>query len=319
MLRSLCCLCLMALLCAGPAFARPDLSEPLEPTVADRGSAFYRFETLEMASLDGQRQYRIWIATPKRAAPASGYPVIYLLDGNAALGALEEQQLADLDERGPPLLVFVGYATELRFDVTARAYDYTPPLPGGKPVIDDLARERRGGGAELFLDLLQQKIKPQVEARAPIDPQRQSLWGHSYGGLLALHCLFTRPQAFQNYIVADPSIWWQDGFILDEEKAFSAPAEAVRLVLLRGLGERPRAKDDAATAARRKAVAAVPEDAAARMAERLAAYPGMQVSYREFADLSHGPMLPVSLFEALRSAAGAVPNDNDNKDTADGR
>ncbi|YCH20540.1 alpha/beta hydrolase [Pseudomonas sp. D1-3] len=293
---------------SGDAMAKPDLSQPLGPTLADKGSAHYRFTRRELASADGQRHYRIWIAIPEQAAPRAGYPVLYLLDGNAALGALQEAQLADLARRGPPVLVFIGYATDLRFDAAARAYDYTPPLPGGEPVIDDIARQRRGGGADVFLDLIEQRIKPLVQAQAPIDRQRQSLWGHSYGGLLTLHALFTRPASFQRYIAADPSLWWQGGFILQEAQAFVARPQPLDLTLLTGgaLHERrPAGNDnDPQVRARREAVAALPANADEQLAEQLAAAGHGPVRYKRYPDLSHGPMLPASLGPALRLGAG---------------
>lgn len=305
-------LCLLVLICLPLlAVAKPDLSQKLGPNIAERGSAFYRFERIELASADGQRQYRIWIGVPQRPAPRGGYPAIYMLDGNAAMDALDEAQLTELDRRGPPVLVAIGYATDLRFDVVARAYDYTPPLPGGQPVIDDLVRERRGGGADVFLQLIEQQIKPAVAARAAIDAQRQTLWGHSYAGLFALHVLFTRPQSFQAYAVADPSLWWQKGFILSEAQSFLASAPSLaesRLLLMRGIGNAedrpPRAGMDAnVVAARREAMASVPADAAQQMSQRLAEVTGMQVHYREFPGLGHGPLLPASLPPALQLAS----------------
>lgn len=305
--RWLSTLLLLLTLC-GAAVAKPDLSQPLGPTLADRGSSHYRFSRQELASVDGQRHYRVWIAIPEQPAPRAGYPVLYLLDGNAALGALQDAQLADLARRGPPVLVFIGYATDLRFDATARAYDYTPPLPGGEPVIDDIARQRRGGGADVFLDLIEQRIKPLVQAQAPIDRQRQSLWGHSYGGLLTLHALFTRPASFQRFIAADPSLWWQGGFILQEAQVFTANPQPFDLTLLTGgaVRERPPAGNDAdpQVRARREAVAALPANAAEQLAEQLAISGHGPVRFRRYPDLSHGPMLPASLGPALRLSAG---------------
>lgn len=303
---------LLALICLPLlALAKPDLSEKLGPNIAERGSAFYRFDTVELSSVDGQRQYRIWIGVPQRPAPHGGYPALYMLDGNAAMDTLDEAQLAALDRRDPPVLVAIGYATDLRFDVVARAYDYTPPLPGAEPVIDDLVRERRGGGADVFLQLIEQRIKPAVAARAPIDGQRQTLWGHSYAGLFALHTLFTRPQSFQAYAIADPSLWWQKGFILSEEQTFLASKPALpggRLLLMRGIGNAedrpPRAGMDAkVVAARREAMASVPADALLQMSQRLAKVPGLQVQYREFPGLGHGPLLAASLPPALQLAS----------------
>jgi len=298
----------MLLTISGAAVAKPDLSQPLGPTLADRGSPHYWFTQQELASADGQRHYRIWIATPEKTAPHAGYPVLYLLDGNAALGALQEGQLADLARRGPPVLVFIGYATDLRFDATARAYDYTPPLPGVEPVIDDIARQRRGGGADVFLDLIEQRIKPLVQAQVPIDLTRQSLWGHSYGGLLTLHALFTRPASFQRYIAADPSLWWQGGFILQEAQAFIARPQPFDLTLLTAgaVRERPPADNsqDPQVRARLEALAALPANAAEQFAGQLAAVSRGPVRYKRYPGLSHGPMLPASLGPALRLSAG---------------
>lgn len=298
----------MLLSSLGTVMAKPDLSQPQWPTLADRGASQYRFASRELASADGQRHYRIWLATPRRPAPAAGYPVLYLLDGNAALGALRYEQLAELDRLGPPVLVFIGYATDLRFDTSARAYDYTPPLPGGELVIEDTGRQRHGGGADVFLDLLEQRIKPWVQAQTRIDLQRQSLWGHSYGGLLVLHALFTRPQSFQRYIAADPSLWWQSGFILREAEAFIARPQAFDLTLLIGGAVRKPLSvgqsEDPQVRARRAAIAALPANAAEHMAGRLAALAQATVRYRRYPELSHGPMLPASLGPALRLSAG---------------
>lgn len=49
-----------------------------------------------------------------------------------------------------------------------------------------------------------------VEAVLPIDPDRQSLFGHSFGGLFVLYSLFTRPSAFTTWIAASPSIYWEN-------------------------------------------------------------------------------------------------------------
>lgn len=306
MRRLLCVLCCWLPLVV---VAKPDLGERLGPNIAERGSDFYRFERFELASDDQQRHYRIWVGIPKRAAPPSGYPALYLLDGNAVMDALDEVQLAALDRRDPPLLVAIGYASELRFDVVARAYDYTPPAADGQPLRDELAADRRAGGADEFLQLIEQRIKPAVAQLAPVDLQRQMLWGHSYGGLFALHVLFTQPQLFQRYAAADPSLWWQGGLTLREEQVADAASLAGRqLLLMVGDGRRaeraPRPGLDAQTVAKRRAaMASVPADAAWQMVLRLALVPGLQVAYRHFPGLDHGPLLPASLAPALRLAS----------------
>ena len=44
-----------------------------------------------------------------------------------------------------------------------------------------------------------------------------ALLGHSYGGLATLHALFTRPHLFASWIAISPSVWWEDGRVLQSE------------------------------------------------------------------------------------------------------
>jgi predicted alpha/beta superfamily hydrolase len=288
--------------------AQPDLSRPLGPTIAESGSAVYRFERFLLQSDDGQRRYRVTLGVPRRAAPAAGHPAIVLLDGNAALAAIDEPQLQQLDAATPPLIVALGYDTDLRFDVNARAFDYTPPIPAGQ-VDDELARGRRGGGADAMLALITQQVLPRVRRMAPVDASRLALWGHSYGGLFVLHTLFSGNDLFADYIAASPSLWWGRGVILQEEERFRAhaPASGRRLWLMAGDSER---RERPATAGARTAPAGrleLPPQALSDMAARLRSVPAMTVDLRMFAGMSHGPMLPASLQPALRIAAGLAP------------
>ncbi|PRB78991.1 alpha/beta hydrolase [Pseudomonas sp. MYb185] len=281
--------------------ARPSFEQKLGPTLADSGSQYYRFDRFELDSADGQRRYRIHLAIPRRDAPPAGYPVLYLLDGNAALGALREEWLAEQDERGPALLVMIGYATDLRLDVDSRVYDYTPALQPGQPLLEDDTRRRPAGGAAEFLELIETRIKPQVAEHYPLDTRRQALWGHSYGGAFVLNTLFTQPQAFQRYIAASPSLWWKSGLLLRTEQDLPASARA-QLLILRGSDEAGPRAAHAQPDERRRAMAVVPADAAQQMAARLASHPGLEVEYRELAGLGHGPMLDGSILPALRWA-----------------
>ena len=68
-------LALLSLL-APVALARPAAEQHLGATLVERGSTHYRFEHFELASADGQRHYRVRLGIPRRAAPASGHPVL---------------------------------------------------------------------------------------------------------------------------------------------------------------------------------------------------------------------------------------------------
>ncbi len=85
-----------------------------------KGSAFYHFSVNPFDSADGTRHYRVWTAVPNKAAPASGYPILYMLDGNAVMDRLNDELLKQLAEKSPPVIVAVGYQTNLPFDLNGR-------------------------------------------------------------------------------------------------------------------------------------------------------------------------------------------------------
>lgn len=282
------------------------------PSLADTGSAHYRFARFDLDSADGRRHHRVQLAIPRSAPPAQGHPLLVLLDGNAAFALLTEQMLAQQAASGRPLAIAaLGYDTERSPDTTARAFDYTPPVPGEQPTWDDAARQRPGGGADLFLDLLEQQLLPAIGQRVPTDAAHRTLWGHSYGGLLALYTLFTRPQLFSRYAAADPSLWWHDGFLLSvEARAQPLPAgRRTQLLLMAGgagtatRSERPGMGPGMQEQARNRR--AMLSDATPRMAERQALRAGLDLRWQTFPGVGHGPMRPASIPPTLAFASAA--------------
>lgn len=91
-----------------------------------------------------------------------------------------------------------------------------PPGFDGKP------SDAPYGGADKFLDFIQCKLKPFVKSKAlpGIEVCEETLWGHSYGGLFALHALFTRADIFDVYVAVSASVEWNAAFILSEEANF---------------------------------------------------------------------------------------------------
>ncbi len=274
----------LALLLLVPcAQARP-VDEPMDASVLVHPGQGYTFSDLRLDSADGERHYQVWIARPASPAPATGYPVLYLLDGNAALGGLNAELLDDLARRPhPPVLVAVGYAGGKRIDGPGRAYDYTPTAP-----TSDRFRQLATGGADGFLAWLLERLEPTVAQQVPLDRSQRALWGHSLGGLFVLHALLTRPDAFVRGYAVSPSLWWSPAALPPDDQALAQrlqghPAE---LVLLQGGNERELPAHFQSQ---------VPADATQRLADRLGQVPGIAVHFETLPDLGHGPMLPASL------------------------
>lgn len=237
----------------------------------------------------GGRDFRLFLALPRGEAPPAGYPILYLLDGNAAFDALAPAHLAAV----PGLaLAGIGYETALRFDVMARVHDYTPA-----PIADP--RGRKTGGADAFLDLLTGAIRHEVEARVPVDPGRRGLWGHSLAGLCTLYALLARPGAFAAHVAASPSIWWGDEWLLNHEAAHREARPGggggARVLVMLGDAERRSNPDGPRWTG--------PAPHTLRLIERLVARPGLVVTRRIFPGLGHAATLGASLAPALAFAA----------------
>ena len=257
-----------------------------------------RFESQNPHTL---RRYRITVLRPQQATPARAYPVIFMLDGNAVEHRLSAAPPAFPSGSTLPAIVTLGYIGTQRFDVDARTHDYTPPRTDGGEEIDPLHRERRTGGADHFLDFIEQTLIPEVAARIPLDREKLGLWGHSFGGLLALYAGQTRPGLFRCTIAASPSLWWRNGAFAQRLSATTTPLPAA-LLLTRGTAETPPPPPaDAApiSVERWRARAGQPEEAFRQLATQLQARPNARVSTLEFPGLSHGQAFDASINPAL--------------------
>jgi len=230
-----------------------------EPTVRTPAAAagtpisVRKTQQMEFVSKVNGHRYSISVALPFEAAPAEGYGVLYVLDGYAYFGSATEIARSFgntpgtvvvvgigypedpaytkkvLEERGPVPAYFANLPPWRSAPMLERNYDLTLPatdaeleaqrLPGpGTPK----QKSTNFGGVDAFLKTIETEIKPRVEALAHIDRTNQALFGHSYGGLATLHALFVEPNAFRTFIVASPSIWYNNRAVLADEPKFAA-------------------------------------------------------------------------------------------------
>ncbi|MCV9949099.1 alpha/beta hydrolase [Paenibacillus polymyxa] len=256
-----------------------------------------------MHSQAENREYHIYIAIPAEEPPVSGHPIIYVLDANSVFGTMVEAvrvQGRRPDKTGvvPAIVVGIGYPSEAPFH-PSRYYDLT--LPGTAvelPIKPNEDAAIESGGAEHFLSFIEDELKPMIERDFPIDRSRQTIFGHSLGGLFVLHTLFTRPDSFQVYVAGSPSIHWGGQAIKDEEKQFVASIAQKHWTkkLLIAVGE--------LEAGHFSGMQEKARDLAARLTTRDNL--GLHVEYREFADEGHISVLPVLVSRAVRFASDSI-------------
>ncbi|HWE44829.1 MAG TPA: alpha/beta hydrolase-fold protein [Caulobacteraceae bacterium] len=190
--------------------------------------------------------YSIDVYLPATPPPADGYPVVYVFDGDAYFPSVVAVSQADLTS--PAIVVGIGYPRDPAWAEAAlkthpnvggllaatppferavsleREYDMS--LPGDADTIKSMALAGATmtaadfGGLDNYLKVIETDIKPRIYALAPVDKDRQTLFGHSLGGLAVVEALFTEPNAFHTFVAASPSIWWSNRAVLKSEASF---------------------------------------------------------------------------------------------------
>ncbi|WP_138493713.1 alpha/beta hydrolase [Paenibacillus pinistramenti] len=267
----------------------------------------------EVTSQTSGREYRIFASVPNQEPPAGGFPVIYVLDANAVFATVTETlrvQSRRPEKTGvvPAVVIGIGYRTESPFS-NERTYDFTLPREDGQPYSFKNRTFAEEGGAERFMQFIEEELKPAVEEAYPINRSQQSIIGHSLGGLFVLQMLLLHPQTFQNYIAGSPSIHWNESFIFEEAERLAGR--------LQGLAEE-----------RRLLVAAGELETSHRMIENAETLhrkltdlrsSGLTVEYKNFKDEAHVSVLAVLMSQGVRFALRSAGKPAENPDFADNK
>lgn len=271
----------------------------------------------DMASKISGRTYRVFVFKPLSDPPPGGYPAVFVTDANMMFPIAATISAAYLMQGGGALVVGIGYPAEDPLTpMQMRTRDLTPPTPLSgilqnpgmpPPKAEDY------GGAEAFFRFITEELRPAIAAEHAIDPDNQTLYGHSLGGLFVLSALFNHPESFRNFAASSPSVWWNSRAILASEAAFAAEVRAKRatprVLIMIGAEEQampPVPPPNMTRAQTRRLLAqARMVDNAAELAERLRRLrggPGYVVRFVNFADEDHMSVVAASLSRTLAFA-----------------
>jgi uncharacterized protein len=157
----------------------------------------------------------IWIHLPESANgslyKSQRYPVVYLLDGDAHFYSVTGMihQLSEINGNTLfPEMIVVGIPN------TDRMRDLTPThSPTG--YTGDSAGVGTSGGGEIFMSFIEKELMPHIDSLYPTAPYKIFI-GHSLGGLTVINTLIHHTGLFNSYIAIDPSMWWQNQFLLKQ-------------------------------------------------------------------------------------------------------
>lgn len=268
-------------------------------------------QAFTLASPETGRDYLIQVAVPEAPPPESGYPVLYLLDGNAYLplaqAARDTITGGNPENPGSPLLIVaVGYPGTDRFAYEQRAADYTPPRAARNRADD------QDGGADRFLAFINTQLKPEIARRFQVDSAREALFGHSFGGLFVMHTLLTAPASFERYIAISPSLWWYGEHPLKalSEPALPVAAAGVTPRLLIGVGsleQTPRETERGTPKAKVRQARAMVDNVSLTAGWLETRYPGWNIEAAIFRGENHGSVM----WPATRRALEFLQQDSD--------
>jgi uncharacterized protein len=163
------------------------------------------------------RNINVWTPEDYKSNPVA-LPVMYMADG----GIVDEDfpHIANtLDKlikaKKIPPMILVGIAN------TQRRRD----LSGSTEIAADKAIAPVVGGSEKFRLFIKEELFPEINRRYQTTAQK-SIIGESLSGLFVVETFFLTPEMFDNYIAFDPSLWWNNNYLVRTSKAHLASFSA---------------------------------------------------------------------------------------------
>lgn len=150
----------------------------------------------------------IYVQLPSGYNPDSQqkYPVVYLLDGEMLLPALNS-----VYEN-----YYGGFMPEMILIGISNNHDRTKNLtPTSITTKYGMPFKEENGEAATFAQFLKEELIPFVENKYRATSYR-TLVGHSYGGLFVCYELINASKLFANYLAIDPSLDWDDQQLLKQ-------------------------------------------------------------------------------------------------------
>ena len=182
--------------------------------------------------------HQVSVTTPFRYDSMDAAPLILCLDGAWTAGTVRDAtRIMSMSGEAPEALV-----ASLSFtDATMSGYlrsrarwfcptEWVPPEITGVKGIEATDT----GKAPVYLAFIRDQVMPRL--RNELRVSETWLVGHSFSGLFGLRTLFTEPELFNKYLLASPSIWWDDRVMLDIEADYASTHDdlAARIFLTAG-------------------------------------------------------------------------------------
>jgi predicted alpha/beta superfamily hydrolase len=165
-------------------------------------------EEIQSKLLNEKRVLNIYLPEGYKENDTTTYDVVYLLDGSADEDFIHMVGLFQFNNfpwiARVPKSIVVGIANVDR----KRDFTYPTKIEADKKNIPTT------GGSEKFIAFIEQELQPYIEKKYKTTSSKMII-GQSLGGLLATEILLKKPALFNKYLIISPSIWWDNGSLLN--------------------------------------------------------------------------------------------------------
>lgn len=156
-----------------------------------------------------KRVLNIYLPEGYNQKDTTKYPVIYLLDGSAdedfihIVGLVQFNSFEWINQI--PKSIVVGIAT------VDRRRDFTFPTT----IKKDLKAFPTSGHSDKFISFIEKELQAYIQTKYKANNDK-TIIGQSLGGLFATEVLLKKPTLFNKYIIISPSLWWDNGSLLNQ-------------------------------------------------------------------------------------------------------
>jgi predicted alpha/beta superfamily hydrolase len=158
--------------------------------------------------LNEKRTINIYLPESYSEKDSLKYPVVYLLDGGMEEDFIHVVGLYQFN--GFPWINRVSPSIVVGICNKDRKRDFTFPSSQKEERI----KYTTSGHSDAFISFLEKELQPFITSNFKTSSNK-TLIGESLGGLLATEVLLKKTTLFDTYIIISPSIWWDDGSLLN--------------------------------------------------------------------------------------------------------
>ncbi|WP_018614781.1 alpha/beta hydrolase [Segetibacter koreensis] len=187
-------------------------------------------DEIQSAELSEKRILNIYLPEGYNRNDTLKYPVVYLLDGSAdedfihLVGLYQFNSFSWINR--VPKSIVVGIAT------VDRRRDFTYPTT----IEKDKIKYPTTGKSSRFISFLKKELQHYIEKNYKTNSSK-TIIGQSLCGLLATEILLTKPALFNQYIIAGPSLWWDNASLLKKSSELLSGTFKQKIDVYIGVGK----------------------------------------------------------------------------------